>query len=203
MHSLVSLSREAAGDRALVAGDISTTGKLPAPYGPATYDLLLSCYTEAIAALSDAGADLLVAETLLTTDEATAILDAAASVCGLPVLCSMTIEADGSLLFGGNIFDAAADLEAMGASAVGINCSVGPDQLESVVAAIADRVCIPVIAKPNAGMPEIREDGAAIYSMDADTFARHMKKLHDAGASILGGCCGTTPEYIRATCALL
>ena len=147
--------------------------------------------------------DLIVAETLLTTDEAMAILDAAAGVCALPVLCSLTIEADGSLLFGGNIFDAAADLESMGAAAVGVNCSVGPDQLESVIAGIADRVSVPVIAKPNAGMPEIQDDGRAVYSMDAVSFARHMRRLRDAGASVLGGCCGTTPDYIRAMCAAL
>ena len=91
----------------------------------------------------------------------------------------------------------------MGAAAVGVNCSVGPDQLESVIAGIADRVSVPVIAKPNAGMPEIQDDGRAVYSMDAVSFARHMRRLRDAGASVLGGCCGTTPDYIRAMCAAL
>lgn len=202
-RSLVALSKQAAAGKALVAGDLSTTGKLPAPYGPMGYDQLFECYAEQISALADAGVDLLVAETLLSVEEATAILDAAASVCELPVVCSLTIEADGSLLFGGNIFDAAADLEAMGAAAVGINCSVGPDQLESIVASIAKRVNVPIIAKPNAGLPEITERGEAVYSMNAADFGIHMKKLHDAGASILGGCCGTTPDYIRSLCANL
>ena len=203
VRALVPLSQRAAAGRALVAGDVSTTGKLPAPHGSVAYEQLLDCYTEEISALAEAGVDLIVAETLLTTDEAMAILDAAAGVCALPVLCSLTIEADGSLLFGGNIFDAAADLESMGAAGVGVNCSVGPDQLESVIAGIADRVSVPVIAKPNAGMPEIQDDGRAVYSMDAVSFARHMRRLRDAGASVLGGCCGTTPDYIRAMCAAL
>ena len=199
---LVALSREAVGDGVLVAGDISSTGRM-APLGPVTYEELFDCYAEVIRILDGAGVDYLAAETLLTVEEATAILDAAASVSELPVTVSLTIEADGSLLFGGNIFDAAADLEAMGAAAVGVNCSVGPDQLEAVVRTITERVSIPVLAKPNAGIPVIDDQGNAVYSMGAPEFGRHMKALRAAGASVLGGCCGTTPEYIRAMCQAL
>ena len=88
-------------------------------------------------------------------------------------------------------------LEAAGADAVGINCSVGPDQLVSVIRNIKENVSIPVIAKPNAGMPTIDDQGNAIYSMDAKSFAEHMKVLIENGASVVGGCCGTTPEFIR------
>ncbi len=193
---LVAVTREVAGRDVLVGGDVSSTGKM-APLGSLSYEEALEIYSEQIGALKDAGVDLLVAETLLTVDEAAVILDAAAPF-GLPVLCSLTIEADGSLLFGGNIFDACADLEAMGADAVGVNCSVGPDQLDSVIAAIVSRVSVPVIAKPNAGLPVLDDEGNAIYSMDAPAFAAHMRRIREAGASILGGCCGTTPEYIRA-----
>ena len=108
-----------------------------------------------------------------------------------------TIEADGSLFFGGTIYDAVEELEAMGAAAVGCNCSIGPDQLEAVISGIRKRVSIPVIAKPNAGMPVISETGEAVYHMGPSEFARHMAVLRRAGASILGGCCGTTPEFIR------
>ena len=125
------------------------------------------------------------------------LLLAAASVCDLPVFCSLTIEADGSLFFGGTIYDAVEELEAMGAAAVGCNCSTGPDQLEAVISGIRKRVSIPVIAKPNAGMPVISETGEAVYHMGPSEFARHMAVLRRAGASILGGCCGTTPEFIR------
>lgn len=203
VHKLVALSREASGGRVLIAGDLGTSGRLPAPYGPATYDQIFSCYAEQVAALAEAGVDFLVAETLLTTDEAVAILDAAASVCDLPVVCSLTIEADGRLLFGGTIFEAAADLEAMGAAAVGCNCSVGPNQLEAVIRTLHQQVSVPIIAKPNAGLPDILPDGQAVYSMGAEEFASHMNALQEAGASILGGCCGTTPDYVRAMCRAL
>lgn len=199
-HDLVHISKEAAAGKALVAGDISTTGKLMEPLGEMPYDTLFEAYKEQITYLAEAGADLLVAETMMATDETMVILDAASEVCDLPVLCSLTIESDGSLFFGGNIYEALETLEAVGADAVGCNCSVGPDQLESVIAGIRARVSIPVIAKPNAGMPKITETGDAIYSMEPEEFALHMEKLYKAGASLLGGCCGTDPEYIRALC---
>ena len=195
--SLVAISREAVGGQVLVAGDVSTTGRM-APLGPVTYDELVECYMEAITALKRAGVDYIAAETLMTVAEATAILDAANAVTDLPVVVSMTIEADGGLLFGGNIFDACEQLEAMGAAAVGINCAVGPDQLTSIIRTLRERVTVPIIAKPNAGMPEINDQGVAVYSMGPEVFGQHMVALRDAGASLLGGCCGTNPEYIRA-----
>lgn len=200
--SLVAVSREAVGGQVLVAGDVSTTGRM-APLGPVTYDELVECYMEAITALKRAGVDYIAAETLMTVEEATAILDAANAVTDLPVVMSMTIEADGGLLFGGNIFDACEQLEAMGAAAVGINCAVGPDQLTSIIRTLRERVTVPIIAKPNAGMPEINEQGVAVYSMGPEVFGQHMVALRDAGASLLGGCCGTSPEYIRAMCQSL
>lgn len=196
-HELVRISKEAAQGKALVAGDISTTGKLMEPMGEMPYDTLFEAYKEQITYLAEAGVDLLVAETMMAADETMVILDAAAEVCDLPVLCSLTIEADGSLFFGGNIYDAVESLEAVGAAAVGCNCSVGPDQLEAVISGICERVSIPVIAKPNAGMPKITETGEAIYGMGAEEFADHMKALAKAGASLLGGCCGTDPSYIH------
>ena len=200
--SLVAVSREAVGGQVLVAGDVSTTGRM-APLGPVTYDELVECYMEAITALKRAGVDYIAAETLMTVEEATAILDAANAVTDLPVVMSMTIEADGWLLFGGNIFDACEQLEAMGAAAVGINCAVGPDQLTSIIRTLRERVTVPIIAKPNAGMPEINDQGVAVYSMGPEVFGQHMVALRDAGASLLGGCCGTSPDYIRAMCQSL
>ena len=110
----------------------------------------------------------------------------------------MTVEADGSIFSGGNAIEAAVSLEAAGADAVGINCSVGPDQLVSVVRSIKENVSIPVIAKPNAGMPTIDDKGHAVYSMNAEDFASYMKVLIESGASVVGGCCGTTPAFIKA-----
>jgi len=195
--ALVRLSREAAGDRALVAGDFTTTGRALEPAGEMTYSRLYGIYQEQIAALAEAGADLLVAETMMGVEETAAALDAAQSVCDLAVLCSLSVEADGGALFDGSAVEAVATLQEMGAAAVGVNCSVGPDQLEAVVAGMKAVARVPVIAKPNAGMPVMTDTGEALYSMGPEDFARHMCTLVDAGAGIVGGCCGTTPDYIR------
>lgn len=196
-RTLVRRTLENIGGRVLVAGDLSTTGKAMEPYGPMTYDGLMEIYKEQIGIIADAGAELLGAETLLSLEEALVICDAARAVCELPLMVSFTCEGDGNLYFGGSIFEAAAALEAMGVDAVGVNCSVGPDQLEAVVRQLRETVSIPIIAKPNAGIPVITETGAAVYSMGAEDFTRHLLHLADCGASVIGGCCGTTPDYIR------
>lgn len=197
-RGLVCISREAVGEQCYVAGDLTTTGKQDVPY-----EELFEAYKGQITVLADAGVDLLIAETMLGVDEVMAVLDAAAAVCELPVMCTLTVESDGSLFFGGNIYEAVETLEQMGADAVGINCSTGPDQLVSVVKNIRERVRIPVIVKPNAGMPVIDEKGNPVYSMGAEEFAGHMKTLTEAGADIVGGCCGTTPAYIRRLAEVL
>lgn len=198
---LVQISKEAAEGRALVAGDLTTTGLPMAPVGELTYQTLFDVYAQQIEAQVKAGADLLVAETLMCVDEAVAAVDAAQSVCDLPVLCTLTVAADGNAMYGGSAVEAVATLQEMGAAAVGINCSCGPDQLEAVVRCMCEIATIPVIVKPNAGMPQINERGEAIYDMGPEDFARHMKKLAALGAKVLGGCCGTAPEYIRALAA--
>lgn len=202
-HTLVGYAREAASDTAFVAGDITTSGKIISPESGYSYEMAYENYREQIQILCDAGVDCIVAETMINIEETLAAVDAAASVCDLPVLCSMTVEADGSIFSGGNALEAAMALESAGASAVGINCSVGPDQLVAIVRNLKEHVSIPVIAKPNAGMPFIDEKGNAIYNMEPEAFARHMKVLVENGASIIGGCCGTTPDYIRETARLL
>ena len=199
---LVRLARRAADGRALVAGDFTTTGKPLEPIGPMSYQALLDIYREQIEAVVAAGADLLGAETMLTIDECACFVEAARSVCDLPVMCTLTIEADGHLLFGGTVTEAVETLQALGVSAVGLNCSVGPDQLEAVVASMKAVAEVPVIAKPNAGMPVMDDKGQAHYSMTPDQFAAAMAKLVAAGASVIGGCCGTGPEYIAALRAL-
>ena len=190
--ALIEISRTAVGSQVLVAGDLTTAGKQEIPY-----EELLEAYREQIVVQTQEGVDLLVAETMLGVTECMAVLDAAASVCSLPVMCTLTVESDGSLFFGGNIYEAVETLEEMGADAVGINCSTGPDQLLSVVENMRKRVSIPLIVKPNAGMPIINEQGQPVYSMGAQEFADCMKRLVQAGADIIGGCCGTTPEYLE------
>lgn len=200
---LVKISKDGVGSRALVAGDLTTTGQLLEPQGNFTYDALYQAYREQIKALVDAGVDLIGAETMLGVDETVVALDAAQSVCDIPMMCSLTLEADGTAMYGGNAVEAVMTLQEMGAAAVGLNCSVGPDQLESVVANMKAVAKVPIIAKPNAGMPVINEKGEAIYDMNADDFARHAKRLVEVGAGIVGGCCGTTPEYIRRLAEVL
>ncbi len=200
---LVKISREAVEGRAFVAGDLTTTGQLMEPKGDMTYEKLYHAYQEQVRALADAGADLLVAETMLSVEETIVALDAAQSVCQLPVMCTLSLEADGTAMYGGNAVEAVVTLQEMGAAAVGLNCSVGPDQLESVVRNMKEAATVPVIAKPNAGMPSINEKGEAVYSMNEDDFARYTKILVEAGAGIVGGCCGTTPDYIRKLAQIL
>ena len=195
-QTMVKRTLENVGDKVLVAGDISTTGKAMEPYGPMTYEGLMDNYKEQIKLLADAGVELLVAETLMSADEATVICDAARAVCNLPII-SFTCEGDGTLYFGGTIAEAAAVMEAMGADAVGVNCSVGPDQLDAVIRQLSETVSIPIVAKPNAGLPTITETGAAVYSMGEEEFAKNVQHLKECGASVIGGCCGTTPDYIR------
>ena len=196
---LVALSREAAQGKAWVAGDMTTMGRADVPY-----ETMLEYYHEQAQALAEAGVDLILCETLMGHDEAMAALEGCRMAAAeLPVCCSFSVTADGMLYFGGSVYEAAPQVAEFGADAVGINCSVGPDQLESVVRTLRESLTVPVIAKPNAGMPEIDDQGNAHYSMHAADFGRHMAALHRAGASILGGCCGTEPPYIAALKAAL
>ena len=110
----------------------------------------------------------------------------------------MSLDAVGGAYFDGDAEQAAQQLPALGADAVGVNCGQGPELYESVIARMKTLTDAPLIAKPNAGMPEMQPDGRAVYGMTPTRFAREMRKLQKAGASILGGCCGTTPEHIRA-----
>lgn len=202
-RTLVSYSKEAAQNRCFVAGDITTSGQFITADGDYTYETAYEMYREQIRILEEAGVDLIAAETMINIEETLAAVDAAHSVCELPIMCTVTVEADGSIFSGGNAVEAAVALESAGADAVGINCSVGPDQLVSVVRSIREAVSIPVIAKPNAGMPAIDDQGNAVYSMTPSDFACHMKVLIDSGASIIGGCCGTTPAFIRELAKIL
>lgn len=201
--TLVSYSREIAENKAFVAGDITTSGQFVTADGEYTYEDAFEMYKEQITILKNAGVDLIAAETMINIEETLAAVDAANSVCDLPVMCTVTVEADGSIFSGGNAVEAAVAFESAGAAAVGINCSVGPDQLVSVIRNIREAVSIPVIAKPNAGMPVIDDQGNAVYSMNPVDFAKHMQVLVKNGAGIIGGCCGTTPDFIREMKKLL
>ena len=194
--SLVRLSKEAADGKALVAGDMTTTGVPLEPNGTMEYSRLFEIYREQASALAQAGADLLVVETMLGVEETTVALEAARDVCNLPVMCSLSVQSDGSAYFGGNCVEAVETLQELGADAAGINCSCGPEQLVSLVRNMKQAARIPLLVKPNAGMPTISDQGEAVYPMSAEEFAEHMLRLVEAGANLIGGCCGTAPQFI-------
>lgn len=197
-RELVALSKEAVGDRAYVAGDLTMTGEQLAPMGKLSFEELIEVYKEQIRYLADAGVDLLVIETMMSLQETRAAVIAAREVCDLAVMATLTFETDGRTLFGTDAVTAAVVLESLGVAAVGTNCSTGPDQMVETVRAMAQATSIPIIAKPNAGLPALDAKGNTVYDMDAETFGNGMCDLIRAGASIIGGCCGTDPDYIRA-----
>jgi 5-methyltetrahydrofolate--homocysteine methyltransferase len=194
---LVKLSKEAVGGRALVAGDLTMTGKQLKPIGDLDFEELVDVYKEQIGILEKAGCDLLVVETMMSLQECRAALIAAKEVSDLAVMVTLTFEADGRTLFGSDAAASAITLEALGACAIGANCSTGPDKMVEIISNMASVTSIPIIAKPNAGLPSVDENGNTEYDMDCETFVTEMEKLINAGASVLGGCCGTTPDFIR------
>lgn len=195
---LTAAAKEAAGTKAFVAGDITMTGEQLAPMGKMDFEELVDIYKEQIGYLAEAGVDLLVVETMMSLQETRAALIAAKETCDLPVMATMTFESDGRTLYGTDAVTAAVVLESLGASAIGANCSTGPDRMEKIIRAMADVTTVPIIAKPNAGLPGLDENGQTVYDMKEAEFAEGMKLLVEAGASVIGGCCGTSPSYIRA-----
>lgn len=206
IKELTAISREAAGSgdhTVYVAGDLTMTGEQLPPMGNLKLEELIDIYKEQITALCEAGVDLLVVETMMSLAEARAALIAAKEVCSLPVMVTMTFEADGRTLYGTDARTAAIVLESLGAAAIGVNCSAGPAGMRRIIEDMAAHTAgIPLIAKPNAGLPYLDEEGHTCYNMDAEEFAEEMEELVEAGASVLGGCCGTTPEFIRRLCAV-
>lgn len=194
---LVRISKEAVKGKAYVAGDITMTGEQLAPMGTLDFEELVDVYKEQIGYLVEAGVDLLVVETMLSLQECRAALLAAKEICDLPVMITLTFNDDGKTLFGTEPSAAAVVLSSLGAAAVGVNCSAGPDKMIPIIEEMAQYTDIPLIAKPNAGLPELQPDGTTEYNMGADEFVMYTKELIAAGADIVGGCCGSTPEFIQ------
>lgn len=197
---LVALSKEAVaktGYRAYVAGDLTMTGRQLYPIGTMTLEELIDVYKEQITCLVEAGVDLLVVETMMSLAEARAALIAAKEVCDLPIIVSMTFNEDGRTLYGTNPETAVVVLQSLGADAIGVNCSTGPEEMIPLVKTMVQYANVPILAKPNAGMPEL-VDGETIYAMTPEEFAEFGRQLVVAGASMVGGCCGTTSAHITA-----
>lgn len=196
-RELIAISKRAAKGRALVAADMTMTGQQLYPIGDLMFEDLVDVYKEQARVMVEAGADLFVVETMMSLQECRAAVLAIKEVCDLPVMVSLTYNPDGRTLYGTEPATATVVLQGLGADAIGINCSTGPEDMIEPVRQMAQFATIPILAKPNAGLPEL-ENGKTVYRTDAAEFASWGKKLVEAGAAIIGGCCGTTPEHIRA-----
>lgn len=189
--------RQADTDRqVLVAGDITMTGQQLYPVGNLPFEELVDIYKEQIGYLVEAGVDFIVVETMMSLQECRAAVLAVKEASELPVMVTLTFAEDGRTLFGTNPETAALVMTAMGVDAIGVNCSTGPDKMVSVIEKMGRYTALPIVAKPNAGLPQL-VDGETVYDMGPETFAEEMCVLAEAGADVLGGCCGTTPEHIE------
>lgn len=197
---LVALSKQAVaqtGFRAYIAGNLTMTGKQLYPIGKLSLEELIDVYKEQINVLVEAGVDLLVVETMMSLAEARAAVIAAKEVCDLPVIVSMTYNEDGRTLYGTPPESAVVVLQSLGVDAVGVNCSTGPAEMVPIVESMKKYANVPILAKPNAGMPELI-DGETVYAMTPEEFSECGLRLVEAGANIVGGCCGTTKDHIAA-----
>ncbi len=195
--SLVQLSKSVAPD-VLVAGDLTTLVAYTDSYDEGNFDVLVENYRRQIRGLVDGGADLLAAETLMYPLEAEAILTAAEMEGAGAVMYTFTMQPDGSFFSGREVGPVLRELEQAGAAAVGFNCVAADEMLPGLVAKLRRFVRGPLVCKPNAGNPLIGADGIPVYPMKPAEFAEIMRNCAEMGASVLGGCCGTDPEFIRA-----
>ena len=194
---LAGLSREAADGRAWVAGDMAPTGLLLYPLGETSFEELVEIYTEQAAALEAAGVDLFVIETMMTVAEARAAVLAVRSVSKKPVFVSFTCDEKGRTLTGSDVTAVLQILQGMGVEAFGLNCSVGPKELTAQLKRLGEISRVPLIAKPNAGIPEIR-GGETVYDCPPAEFTAYLAEMAAAGVAVFGGCCGTEASHIKA-----
>lgn len=194
---LVRLSKRAVDGKALVAGDMTMTGKQLFPLGDLMFEELVDVYKEQASILDHAGADLFVVETMMSLQECRAAVIAIKEVSDLPIMVTLSYNEDGRTLFGTPPETAVVVLQSLGVDAIGINCSIGPMEMVELVEKMAQYSTVPILAKPNAGLPELEGD-KTVYKMTPQEFADAAVALVNAGASIVGGCCGTTPEHIKA-----
>jgi 5-methyltetrahydrofolate--homocysteine methyltransferase len=198
VSSLVRTAKENAGNRALVFGDIAPTGKFVEPFGDLRFEEAVAIFKEAAIAMLDGGADGFAIETMMDIQEArAALLGVREAAPDMPVIVTMTFDQSGRTLSGSTPEAALITLQALGADAFGCNCSTGPEEMAKNIAAMRPYAGIPLIAKPNAGLPRL-ENGKTLFSLDAAGFGKFAALLASSGAQILGGCCGTTPEHIAA-----
>lgn len=209
-YNLVNLSKEAIeryGEwnntkrNVYIAGDLTMTGEQLYPLGKLRFEELIDIYKEQIQYLVEAGVDLLVVETMMSLQECRAAVIAAKETCDLPVMVTLTFGDDNRTLYGTNPETAVIVLQNLGVDAIGVNCSTGPEKMCNILNLMKEYAKVPLIAKPNAGLPKLVE-GNTVFDMEADEFAEKSKDLIMTGACIIGGCCGTTPEHIKGLASI-
>lgn len=194
---LAALSKQAAAGRALVAGDLSPTGLFLSPMGETSFRELVDIYTPQAAGLEEAGVDLFVIETMMTLSDARAAVLAVRSVSDKPIFVTFTCDEKGRTVSGTDITAALVIMQGMGVDAFGLNCSAGPQEMLVQLRRLREYARVPLIAKPNAGMPQI-VDGKAVYDCTPEEFVALIPDMLRTGVAVFGGCCGTTAEHIAA-----
>lgn len=193
----------AAAEPHLIALDMGPTGRLMAPLGDLTTETAVEAFGASVRAAAEAGADLVAVETMNDVSEARAAVLAAKTYAeGMPVIATVVFSEQGRLLTGTDVSSVVVSLASLGVDALGLNCSLGPDKMKKMVPALASQSPVPVSVSPNAGLP-ITVNGVTTYPCGPDDFTREMLEVYHAGARVLGGCCGTTPEHIAALRAAL
>ncbi len=181
---------------AYVALDIGPTGKLLEPMGDLPFEEAVSIFSQVITTGAKAGADCIVIETMSDSYEAKAAILAAKESCDLPIFVTTIFDEKGKLLTGGNVASTVAMLEGLGVDALGVNCGLGPKQMMPIVQELTQVASVPIIANPNAGLPH-QKNGKTFYDVKPHAFAQMMSEIADMGVQVLGGCCGTTPEFLE------
>jgi homocysteine S-methyltransferase len=192
----VRLARESAGENAWVAGSVGPLGVRIEPLGPTSFQEARAAFKQQVTALADAGVDLIMLETFGDLNEIREAILAAREACDLPVVAQMTVDDDGNALFGASPEVFARRLEEWGADAIGMNCSVGPKVAVEVLERMIKVTDRPLAVQPNAGKPML-VDGRSVYLCSPEYLAQYARRYIQAGAKIIGGCCGTTPEHIK------
>lgn len=195
-RKIASLTRQAVNKKTMVCGDIGPSGRFIEPYGNLKFEDAVDLFKEQIRGLLSGGVDLFGIETMIDIQEARAALIAVKELTDKFVMVTMTYEKNGRTLNGTDPLSALITLQSLGADAVGCNCSSGPDDMLKIIRSIKPYARVPLVAKPNAGMPKLIQ-GKTVFDMGAEEFSRLCKGFILAGANMVGGCCGTSPEYIR------
>ncbi len=196
----VQIARKACGKGQYVAGELGSLGDMLQPMGPVSFDEAVSCFSQQASFLEDEGVDVFLIETIFDINIALAAIKAVRSVSEKPIFCSLTfkkMKRGYFTIFGNTPKDSMKSLVDAGASAVGANCSIGSETMINLADEIRKSVDVPIIIMPNAGMPIAAKNNVVFYPEDKTFFANNIKKIKRLGVEIVGGCCGTTPEYIK------